>query len=82
LLNVAKENPDVLDDPKALVAFEEFGDSSLNFKLRCCITNIPRRYDILHEINTAIYKKLTEANIGIPFPQRDVNMKYPEGDRA
>ena len=79
LLKVAKENPDVLNDPAPTVTFEEFGDSSLNFRLRCCVTAISRRYPIIHAINTAIYKGLTEADITIPFPQRDVNLNLPEG---
>jgi potassium efflux system protein len=79
LMKVADENPDVLDDPPPLVSFEQFGDSSLNFKLRYCITSMSRRIMIVHAINTAIYRHLTEAGIEIPFPQRDVNMNLPDG---
>ena len=78
LLKVAKENPNVLDDPCPLVSFEEFGDSSLNFKIRYCITSMVKRIIIVHEINTAIYKKLSEAGIEIPFPQRDLNVNIPD----
>lgn len=79
LLKVAKENPDVLDDPVPLISFEEFGDSSLNFKIRYCITSMSKRIMIIHAINTAIYKHLSEAGIEIPFPQRDVNVNLPKG---
>lgn len=79
LMKVAKENPDVLDDPAPTVTFEEFGDSSLNFKLRCCITALSRRFLIIHAVNTSIYQGLTDAKITIPFPQRDVNLNLPEG---
>lgn len=79
LLKVAKENPDVLDDPVPLISFEEFGDSSLNFKIRYCITSMSKRIMIVHAINTAIYKELTAAGIEIPFPQRDVNVNLPDG---
>ena len=79
LLKVATENPDVLDDPSPLISFEEFGDSSLNFKIRYCITSMSKRIRIIHAMNTAIYKELTKAGIEIPFPQRDVNVNLPDG---
>jgi len=79
LLKVAKANPDVLDDPAPLISFEEFGDSSLNFKIRYCITSMAKRIMIIHAINTAIYKELTAAGIEIPFPQRDLNVNLPDG---
>ena len=69
----------MLDDPCPLVSFEEFGDSSLNFKIRYCITSMAKRIIIVHAINTAIYKKLSEAGIEIPFPQRDLNVNMPDG---
>ena len=71
---VAEDNPHVLNDPAALVTFEEFGDSSLNFTLRCCITAIEKRFVIIHEINRAINEVLEREGIVIPFPQRDVHM--------
>jgi potassium efflux system protein len=75
--NVAVDNPHVLNDPAPLVTFEEFGDSSLNFTLRCCITAIEKRFVIVHEINRAINEVLAREGIVIPFPQRDVHMIQP-----
>jgi small-conductance mechanosensitive channel len=34
LLEVARDNPDVLDDPEPVVRFLEFGDDGLVFELR------------------------------------------------
>ena len=77
ILNVAKENDHVLNEPVPLVTFEEFGDSSLNFTLRCCITAIEKRFVIVHQLNKGMNDALNEAAIEIPFPQRDVHMIAP-----
>jgi potassium efflux system protein len=82
ILNVAKENDHVLNEPTPLVTFGEFGDSSLNFTLRCCITAIEKRFVIVHQLNKGINDALNAANIEIPFPQRDVHMIPPPSPEA
>jgi small-conductance mechanosensitive channel len=84
LLKVANEHEGVLKDqagvspPKAL--FRRFGDSALEFELRCFIRQIDRMIDITHDLNVAIDRGFREAGITIPFPQRDVHVKsYPPG---
>ncbi len=83
LEEVAHEHPEVITDgratgPKAL--FMEFGDSALEFELRVRILRIPRRFDVTSELNFAIDKKFREFGIQIPFPQRDLHVKYwPDG---
>ena len=71
---VAIENPHVLNEPTPLVTLEEFGDSALNFTLRCCITAIEKRFVIVHQLNKSINDELIKAKISIPFPQREVRM--------
>jgi small-conductance mechanosensitive channel len=55
--------------------FRSFGDSALNFELRCFIRNVDQRLSTLSELNFAIEKALREANIQIPFPQRDLHLR-------
>lgn len=80
---VAHEHPEVITDgratgPKAL--FMEFGDSALEFELRVRILRIPRRFDVISELNFAIDKQFREAGIQIPFPQRDLHViHWPDG---
>ncbi len=74
VLDVIASNRALLEEPKPMVTFEEFGDSSLNFNLRCCVSTIERRWQIVHELNAAIYDVLKEHNIEIPFPQRDLHI--------
>ena len=74
LINVANNHESILDDPKPLVLFTNFGDSSLNFKLvftlnDSFISAIPKS-----DLRFAIDKAFKENNISIPFPQRDVHI--------
>jgi len=79
LLEVAMNHTLVIRDgakvspPKVL--FRSFGDSSLNFELRCFIRLVDRRLDTLSELNFAIERALREAGIQIPFPQRDLHVR-------
>ena len=77
VLDAIASNRALLHEPKPMVTFEEFGDSSLNFTLRCCVSTIERRWQIVHELNTTIYNILKEHNIEIPFPQRDLHIIDP-----
>lgn len=52
-----------------------FGDSALEFELRCFISDIDRRAVVKSEINIAVEAALKDAGIEIPFPQRDIHMK-------
>lgn len=74
LINVANDHESILHDPKPLVLFTNFGDSSLNFKLvftlnDSFISAIPKS-----DLRYAIDKAFKENNISIPFPQRDVHI--------
>ena len=59
--------------PKVL--FLEFGDSSLNFEMRFFLRDISKRRTVTSDVNFAIDKAFREANIEIPFPQRDVHFR-------
>ncbi len=76
LLEVARENADVLDDPAPVVRLMEFGDSSLNMELRIWSSSlVHRKGRLTSALNFAIYEKFTEHGIVIPFPQRDLHLK-------
>ena len=78
LLKAAKSHPAVLKDPKPKVLFQNFGESSLDFRLAFTINDsfnvrIPKS-DIRFEID----KLFRENNISIPFPQRDIHLISPK----
>ena len=79
---VAHDHSEVITDgrapaPRAL--FMGFGDSSLDFELRVRISRIDRRFSVQSDINFAIDQAFREADIKIPFPQRDLHLiSYPQ----
>ena len=76
LLEVAKDNPYVLDSPQPDVLFDEFADSSLNFYLRVWTSEYVSKPKVLKsQLYFEIFKRFGEAGIEIPFPQRDLHIK-------
>lgn len=76
LLEVAKSQEDVLEDPPPAVRFIEFGESSLNLELRAWTTSaVGRKGRFVSTLNFAIYDKFREHGIEIPFPQRDLHIR-------
>jgi small-conductance mechanosensitive channel len=76
MLEVAKENPKVLEEPAPALFFIGFGESSLDFELAVWtaeMTSKPRRFR--SELFFPIEKKLRENKIEIPFPQRDLHLR-------
>jgi len=79
LLEVVKENSGVLKHPTPDVLFSDYGESSLDFNLRVWTTDYTDRPKVLKsQLYYAIFKKFQEHHIEIPFPQRDVYIKYKE----
>jgi len=75
LTYVASQHPDVQDNPAPRALFREFGDSSLNFELRCWTVNFDQFARISSDLIVGIEAALNEAGIVIPFPQRDLHIK-------
>jgi small-conductance mechanosensitive channel len=75
LLDVGKSHPDVLETPPPHAIFDGFGDSSLNFVLRCCIPALDKWLPTTHYLNAEIHRRLAKAGIEIPFPQRDLHIR-------
>jgi len=75
LLEAAKAHPDVLKAPDPRVRFDNFGDSSLDFKLQFYSENSFGIERVKSDIRFEIDQKFREKSIEIPFPQRDMNIK-------
>jgi len=76
LIAAGREHPNTLSDPAPSVFLSEFGDSSVNFELVVWSSEMsgrPRRFK--SDLNFAIERKLREAGIEIPFPQRDIYIR-------
>lgn len=75
LLKVVNDHPLILDDPKTMVTFEGFGDSSLIFNVRTYLPDMDNRLITIHDLHTAIDQAFREAGIEIAFPQRDLHLR-------
>lgn len=76
LLSVASSNQYVIDSPEPEVWLVGFGDSAVEFELLVyfdCQDVPPSR--LKGQIYYEIWNALHEADITIPFPQRDINFK-------
>lgn len=74
LLGIAVQEEAILNIPKPMVFFEDFGDNALKFKLHFYIKdsfNVPL---IKSDLRYNIHKSFNDNNISIPFPQRDVHI--------
>lgn len=74
LQKVVVNHDRVLADPAPSVFFDEFGDSSLNFRLLAWV-NFNDSLSTKSELSIAVYNALSEAGITIPFPQLDLHVK-------
>ncbi len=80
LLDEAKQNKNVCKNPIPRVRFRNFGASSLDHELLCWVRKPVFRGKVLHQLNTAVYKRFIKENIEIPFPQRDIHMNTKSSD--
>ena len=60
-------------DPKPIVRFQEFADSSLNFSIYFWSDEIFRIENIKSEYRIRLFKAFNVNNIEIPFPQRVIH---------
>ncbi|MFK8051687.1 MAG: mechanosensitive ion channel family protein [Woeseiaceae bacterium] len=73
ILAAVKDSEYVVDDPAPQVTVAELGDSSVNLAVRPWVPS-DKYAPASHELNERVKKALDAANIGIPFPQRDLHI--------
>lgn len=85
VINVLKEvalaNPQVVKYPTPFVMFNEFGDSSLNFRMLFWVL-FENGLSTKSEVSVAIDEAFKKNNIEIPFPQLDLHVKEPMKERV
>jgi potassium efflux system protein len=79
MVDVANKHPQVMNNypgiPDPRVLFLGFGDSSLDFELRCVIRDVDKRLQTRSDLFLGIDAAFREAGIEIPFPQRDLHFR-------
>ncbi|KOR30170.1 hypothetical protein TI03_00140 [Achromatium sp. WMS1] len=71
---VASENEYVLKEPKPIIIFKRFGESTLDLMMHCYLGSVDNRLFAINSLNMAINDKFATAGISIAFPQRDLHL--------
>jgi small-conductance mechanosensitive channel len=80
LLSVAGDHPQITKNPAPGAFFVAFGDSALEFELRCVVANVANGLSVRSELNLEILKRCRATGIEIPYPQREVRLRGAAGD--
>lgn len=75
LMQIARDEPYILESPEPRVRFRVFGASSLDFELLGWIKNPELRGRATHSLNCTVYKAFNEAGIEIPYAKQDLYIK-------
>lgn len=75
MLKIVQEHPLVKKHPQPLVLFDEFGNSSLNFKIYLWVTDAAKKFVVISDILFAVDQAFRELGVEIPFPQRDLHLR-------
>lgn len=75
MLEVANKHSDVLAYPPPTVQFQDFGASTLDFRLLFWVKDYDLGNAVASQIRFAINDRFAEANIEIAYPQMDVHLK-------
>ncbi len=73
LMRLMHEDERILKEPEPMLFVDSLADSSVNIQIRCW-ANRPDYWDIRWNFPEKVKKAFDEANISIPFPQRDVHL--------
>ncbi len=72
LIEIAKTHPQIVQAPSPTALLVAFGDTALEFELRCIVTNVESGSSVKSDLHFAIVKRFRQAGITIPYPKPDV----------
>jgi small-conductance mechanosensitive channel len=77
LISKVAESADwVAKDPPPKVVVRNFGESSVDLQLRVWIEDARKRMDVIDAITDEVKEAFDREGIEIPYPKRDINIKY------
>lgn len=83
MLEAAKASARVLKNPVPVCRLMEFADSGIALELRVWLDDPKAGVgSVRSDVNLAIWRGFKEAGITIPYPQRDVHLRYVDGQVA
>ena len=74
ILSAAAGNSLIKETPAPGIRLLELGDSAILYELRVWVKDPRNRGRLIHQLNRAIIRSLSEAGVGVPFPQLDVHV--------
>jgi small-conductance mechanosensitive channel len=75
LLDAARSDDQLLSNPAPVALFKGFGESSLDFVVRAWIDQgYEQALERTSDLALAVHRRLVDAGIGIPYPQRDLHL--------
>ena len=75
LLGIATGHPQIIQTPPPRAFLVGFGDSSLDFELRCVVANVENSLSVKSDVHFAILRQFRAAGIEIPYPQREIRTR-------
>lgn len=75
LLEIARNNAGVLEEPAPVAQFTSFGDSALNLLLLFWVADPTRLGAVTDQLNCAILRKFRDSGVAIPYPTRTVHLQ-------
>ncbi len=75
LVNIAREDKDILCDPEPNAFLLRLGPSSMDFELRAWVASGEILNDVTSRLCVAITRRFEQEGIEIPFPQQDVHVR-------
>ena len=81
LTEIARTHPQVVSSPAPAAFLLGFGESALEFELRCIVADVEKALSVKSELNYAIVAKFRAAGIEIPYPQRELRWRAGESGK-
>ena len=75
LLEIATAHPQIVQSPPPSAFLVGFGDSALEFELRCIVNDVEKGLSVKSDLHYEIIKRFREAAITIPSPQRELRWR-------
>jgi small-conductance mechanosensitive channel len=72
LLEIANGHPQIVQSPDPVAFLLGFGDSALEFELRCIVRDVEKGASVRSDLHYEVIKRFRAAGITIPYPQREL----------
>lgn len=79
LLNIAKSNSRILDEPAPVVLVNNLSESSVDLELRAWVNSIDL-IEVRSEVTQAVRERLIEKGLNIPYPTRDLHVYHHDAE--